>query len=73
MGRLIKRKRFGKNWKVEIFYFRDGYRIYASRKIGNHWYESGATAYPQSLESAKKNLLDYKNVKDIRMLHPALR
>jgi hypothetical protein len=76
MGRLIKRKMIGKNFMVAVYYFRDGYRIYAYRKKpgSDVWIESSATSYPiESKEEALKNLNEYKSVRDVLILHPALR
>lgn len=78
MGRLIRQKKFGNNIMVKIYYFRDGYRIYAMRRDNNKgvdsWVESQATSYPiKDLNEAIKELNDYKNVGDVLALHPVLR
>ena len=78
MGKLIASKSFGKNVKVNLFYFRDGYRIYAIRRDNNEgknsWVESQATSYPiKDRKEALKNLREYKNIGYVIGLHPVLR
>lgn len=78
MGRLIKSKNFGKNVKVNLYYFRDGYRIYARRRDNNEgkdsWVESQATSYPiQDKNQALKELAEYKTLNQILLIHPVLR
>lgn len=77
MGKLIKSKNFGKNLKVNLYYFRDGYRIYAQRRQmpnSKYWIESQATSFPISDKSkAIEYINDYKNKDDVLLLHPVLR
>jgi len=78
MGRLIASKSFGKNVKVNVYYFQDGYRIYAMRRDNNKginsWVESQATSYPiKDKKEALKNLREYKNISYVTLLHPVLR
>jgi hypothetical protein len=69
---LVKHRVFG-DYEVGLFKFRDGYREYAARRVGNHWIESQATSYPQSKEDGIKSIKEYKNSEHIKLLHPALR
>lgn len=78
MGKLVKRKMFGKNLAVSLYYFQDGYRVYAMRRdndVGkDSWVESQATSYPiKDKREALKELNEYKNVGMILQLHPVLR
>jgi hypothetical protein len=78
MGRLIKSKKFGKNIRVNLYYFRDGYRIYARRRDNNKgidsWIESGAASYAiQDKKEAIKELNEYRNIGDVLATHPVLR
>lgn len=78
MGRLIKKKSFGRNVQVRLYYFQDGYRIYAWRRDNNKgkdsWVESRATSYAiRNKEEALKELDEYKSINQILSLHPVLR
>lgn len=78
MGRLIKSKKFGKNIRVNLYYFQDGYRIYALRRDNNQgkdsWVESQATSYPiRDKKEAIKELYEYKSINQVLSLHPVLR
>ena len=78
MGRLVASKHFGKNVRVNVYYFQDGYRIYALRRDNNKgvdsWVESQATSYPiRDKKEALKNLREYKNISYVTLLHPVLR
>ena len=78
MGRLIKSKKFGRNVRVNLYYFQDGYRIYAFRRDNNKgkdsWVESQATSYPiQDKKEAVRELNTYKTIGDVLLIHPVLR
>ena len=74
MGRCVRSKKIGKNYMVKMYYFREGYKIYAYRRTtkGN-WWESIASAYPHSKKDADAEFKEYKTARDILLLHPALR
>lgn len=78
MGKLIKSKKLGKNIRVNLYYFQDGYKIYAFRRDNDKgrdsWVESQATSYSiKDKKEALKNLMSYKTINDILLLHPLLR
>ena len=78
MGRLIKSKKFGRNVRVNLYYFQDGYRIYAFRRDNNKgkdsWVESQAGSYPiQDKKEAVRELNTYKTIGDVLLIHPVLR
>jgi len=78
MGKIIKRKKFGNNIRVNLYSFQEGYRIYALRRDNNKgkdsWVESQATDYPiKDKTEALKELNSYKTIKDVLVLHPVLR
>lgn len=66
-------------YAIKMFYFKeygkDAYRIYAwKEKSPNSIIESKATDYPiDSFNEAKKNVDDYKDERDVLILHPSLR
>jgi hypothetical protein len=77
MGRLIKMKKLGKNIRIGLYYFQDGYRIYPMRRDNNEgvdsWVTSQATSYPiKDLKEAIKELNEYKTIRDVIYLHPVL-
>jgi GH24 family phage-related lysozyme (muramidase) len=61
MGRTIARKKIGKNYMVELVYFRDGYRLYPYRKVRGQWHEGSGEVFGKfnTLEEAKE---EYKKV-----------
>lgn len=77
MGKLIKSKHIGKNLRVNLYYFRDGYRIYAFRRDNNQgvdsWRESAAADYPiHDKAQALKTLNEYTKG-SVLLIHPVLR
>ncbi len=78
MGKLIKSKKFGKNIRVNLYYFQDGYKIYAFRRDNNKgidsWVESQAASYSiKDKKEALKELMSYKTISDVILIHPVLR
>jgi hypothetical protein len=77
MGRLIKSKSIGKNIRVQLYYFQDGYRIYALRRKyqgKDIWIESYAADYPiVDKNKALEKLEGYKTIDDVLVIHPVLR
>lgn len=78
MGRLIKSKKFGKNIRVNLYYFRDGFRIYALRRDNDEgkdsWVESQAADYPiEDKNEALKKLSEYTTINQVLLIHPVLR
>jgi hypothetical protein len=77
-GSLVASKYFGKNVRLNLYYFKNGYRIYAYRRDNNKgkdsWVESRATDYPiKTKAEAIKNLNSYKDISYVTQIHPVLR
>jgi hypothetical protein len=77
-GQLVAQKIINGNegrYAIKLYYYKDGYRIYAWKEVSpNNIIESKAVNYPiGSLDKALKEVNDYKNERDVLILHPALR
>lgn len=76
MGRKVFEKKNGKNYMVRTYYFQDGYRNYAYRRLADgDWIESQATSIriPDLQEAITSARAEIKSIRLLKTLHPVLR